>query len=335
MSPDRRVIAAAIAVPVLAVVVLVGVSVIGGDDERAAPETTTTTASAPQARIDDPWNDALAAAVAPIGESLPALAAGVDQWSTGGIDDAGLAALLDRVGPMIEAVAGDAAALPPHPDDPLAQPLVERSTELYVLSVDAHRAVLDLDDPDLRREHDRLGRRLRILGDRTFDRARERTAAPVDPGPNVDLVLPSEVPDWTRLELAAGPPLEATDPNVTDEEPLARTDERANQAADDWLEAVEALDVPTVDGVLGAFGDPGQLGALARAAVSAAEELRTIPVPAGDRGRADRVGLGWLLRADGARAAQLADLSGREATLTLAERILAVGADRVFDPAVG
>lgn len=318
-------------VPVLAVLVVVGVSVGGGDDGPPAASTTSTvTPVAPDPEIDDAWNERLAAVVGPIGDPLVELASEVDRWANGELDDPGLAEVLDRVEPAIRAVADGTRALDEHPGDPLALPLVQRSMELYTTSVDAHRAALALDDADLRRELDRLGRRLRILADRTFDRARERTSAPVDPGPNVELVLPAEVPEWTRLELAAGPPLEPSDTNVDDETPLAREDDRATQAEEPWLTAVEELDVPTVGDIRSAAGDAEALGQHARTLVDAVESLRTVAVPDGDRGRADRVALGWLVRADAARAGQLAAISGAAETQQLADRLLEISDDAAF-----
>jgi hypothetical protein len=333
---DRRVIFAGVGIPIAALAVAVAASVGGGDDPVAAPTATVSTAldgpdtTVPPATVDEEWNEALVAALEPLGGVLVELASSVDAWSQGGLGDDELGLVVDRARPVVASVREGAAAIERHPDDPLARPLIEQMAELYVASVDAHGSALTADGA-LRGQYDLLGRRLRILADRVFDRARERTSAPVDPGPDITLVLPAEVPDWERLEVAAGPPLEGTDPNRSGELPREREDERSSQEEVTWLDDVEALAAPTVGEVRAAFGDVERLGDLARRLVGAAEGLRDVPVPDDDRGRADRVALGWLIRADGARAAQLAALDDRRPGL--ADAVLAVSDDPVFAPA--
>ena len=319
---DRRVIAGAVAVPLVALAVVVAVAAGGGSGDGSAP--TTSQVTGPAASVDEAWNDALAGAFAPLRGSLVELASSAEAHSAGELDDAGLGAVLDRLEPVVASVHDAVGDLEPHRVDSLAGPLVTATAELYVLAVDAHRASLAVDG-GAAVQYDRLGRRLRILGDRIFDRARERTSTPVDPGPDVRLVRPAEVPAWERLELAAGPPLEPTDRNRSDEAPLARQDRRATQPEAAWRARVERLDVPAAE-VRGAAGDPGALAEVARKLVGAAEALRHEPVPDGDRGRADRLALGWLVRADAARAAQLAVLAPTPAGAgaRLGERLLAL-----------
>ena len=325
---DRRVIAGAVAVPLVALAVVVAVAAGGGGGD--APEAVTTTAvTARPASVDEAWNAELGDAFAPLRDALVELASSVDAHSTGELDDAGLASVLDRLAPVLSSVRDTVHALEPHRVDTLAGPLVATTAELYVLAVDAHRASLAVDG-GAAVQYDRLGRRLRILGDRIFDRARERTSTPVDPGPDVRLVRPAEVPDWERLELAAGPPLEPTDRNRPDDAPLAREDRRATQPAAAWRARVGRLDVPGAPDVRRVADDPAALAALARQLVQAAEALRDEPVPDGDRGRADRLALGWLVRADAARAAQLAALAPSPPA-DLAERLLVLGEE----PALG
>jgi hypothetical protein len=327
--PDRRVIALGLGLPAAILVAIVLVAVLGGagdedgpDADQVAPTTTAVDA------VDRAWDRAVADAFEPLVEVLPSYARAVDEWSNGDRTGADLAALLDDVEPVVADVARSAEALPAHRRDDLAQPLVADAADLYVQAVAAHRAALAAAREDLARQWDHLGRRLRILGDRTFDRARERTSAPVDPGEGVELRLPAEVPDFDRLELAVGPPLEPTDTNVADAVPRLRSDDRPSQALAAWEDAVEGLDAPRVADVEAARGDVDALAALARRLVAAAEALRDEPVPEGDRGRADRLALGWLVLADAARAAQLADLGG--AGGDVAEQLLRVARDPSF-----
>lgn len=312
---DRRVIALAVGVPLTVLVLMVGLSLRDGgqgqppDGDDTTSSTTAAGSEGPPPAIDEEWNDDLVTVVEPLGTVLTDLAATVDAWSTGAVDDEELDAVLDRVTPVVAAVRTAAGELAVHPQDPLARPLVVGMADLYGGAVEAHRFALATTG-DLRTQYDHLGRRLRILADRLFDRARERTAAPVDAGPDVSFVLPAEVPDWERLEIAAGPPLVAVDPNQSDELPLGREDERPSQGEPAWQRDLAAIGAPSVDDVQAAAGDVDALDRLARGLVAAAEALRTVPVPDGDRGRADRVALGWLVRADAARAAQLLALGG-------------------------
>lgn len=315
-----------VGIPLVALGLVVTVALWPGDDGAGGGASTTTAPPAtPEPRIDAAWNGDVAAAFQPLEDVLVELASSVDRRATGAASDAELAASLDRIRPHVVAVRDAVAELEPHPGDALAQPLVATSAELYVHAVDAHTASLEAGTPDLSRELDKLGRRLRILADRIFDRARERTSAPVDLGDDVRVVRPAEVPDWERLELAAGPPLERVDPNRPDELPLERRTDRLSQPEQDWLAVVRDLDAPTAADVRSAGGD--DLAPLARRLVAAAEALRDVPVPGGDRGRADRLALGWLLRADAARAAQVADIEPAVPGLEqLAASVLALSA---------
>lgn len=313
-SPAVRpgIVALGVGIPLAALALAVAVLVGGDGDDPAAPASTTTatttatSTAGPEARIDESWNRALEAAVRPLDGVLVELASTVDRHSTGAATAQELAATLERVRPVVMDVRDDVAELPAHPDDPLATSLVATTAQLYVHAVEAHTASLTAGAADVGDELDKLGRRLRILADRVFDRARERTSAPVELGDDVRLVRPAEVPDWERLELAAGPPLEPTDPNRPGDLPRERQERRRSQPVGDWSAAVEELDAPTAAAVRSAPVE--ELPGLARRLIAAAEALRDVAVPDGDRGRADRVALGWLLRADAARAAQLSEL---------------------------
>lgn len=304
-------IAGAVGVPILIVIVLLATSLLGSGDgdgnRRPAGSTATTQATV---AVDPAWDRSIAEVFRPLGAALPTYARAVDDWSNGDLSDAALASTLDEVEPVIGGVASNVTAIPPHRSEDRAGELVTGAAELYVHAVSAHRAALTAADDSVGAQWDRLGRRLRILGDRTFDRARELTTPPIDAGAGVELRLPAEVPDFDRLEMGVGPPLEPEDLSVADALPRAREADREAQPLADWQEAVEGLDAPTPDDVRSAVDDPDRLAGLARRLVTAAEELRDEPVPAGDRGRADRLATGWLVLADAARAGQLVLLAG-------------------------
>jgi len=265
------------------------------------------------------------AAFSPLTGALPELANAISEWGDGTLDDAGFTARLDAVEPVFDGTLERVQALDPHPAEALAVPLLLDTADLYVLAIEVHRAAVDETDPALRTSLDLLARRLRVLGDRSFDRSRDLTAGPLEVTPGIDLRQPVEIPEWRSLGLAAGPPLTEVSP-LSDELPLLRRDDRPSQSRDDFVEAVGGLDVPTTAEIAAAMtGDPAAAGALADRLTAAADGLRDMAVPAGDRQLVDRLGLGWLVLADAARAAQVAALTGSDPLATVADRLLDLG----------
>lgn len=330
-SPDRRVLLLGVGIPIAALVAVVAITVIDeGGEPRVAPPTSTTVADSPvEPAVDERWNAQLAELIEPLRGTLPTYVRDVESWSSGSLAAQELEQTLDRVDDALADVEAAAQALPAHPSDDLARPLVRDVAALYRLAVRAHRAALAAGDPDVVEQYDRLARRLRVLADRTFDRARERTAEAIETGEDVRLVLPAEVPDWSRFGLSAGPPLEDRDSDRPDELPLEREERRDAQPERDWRAQVDRLEVPTAAEVQAARTSADRLGELARRLIAAADALRGVPVPAGDRGRADRVAIGWLVLADAARAAQLDAITGTTAH-PLADRLLEVAAGPSF-----
>ena len=265
------------------------------------------------------------AAFDPLTGALPELANAISEWGEGTLDDAGFTARLDAVEPVFDGTLERVQALDRHPAEALAVPLLLDTAELYVLAIDVHRAAVAETDVALRASLDLLARRLRVLGDRSFDRSRDLTAGPLEVTPGIDLRRPVEIPEWRSLGLATGPPFTEVSP-LSDELPLLRLDERPSQSRDDFAEAVDALDVPTPAEIAAAMtGDPAAAGAIADRLTAAADALRDTAVPAGDRQLVDRLGLGWLVLADAARAAQVAALTASERLSTVADRLLDLG----------
>jgi hypothetical protein len=180
-----------------------------------------------------------------------------------------------------------------------------------------------------RTQLDLLARRVRLLGDRIFDRGQ----ALIDPhlhDPStpsaVDIRKPEEVPDWVAEGLAAGPPLDAAPPPKSSQ-PQLRQATRPQQPRADWLKAVAAAAAPSADDVRAAIaaGDPARLADLATRLVAATEKLRNVPDPKGDREESARLRLSLLVEADAARAAQLAAVIDAPALSDIARDILAAG----------
>lgn len=197
--------------------------------------------------------------------------------------------------------------LPEFPYDDRVDDLYLDAAVLYAQTVEVYQAMVDTpeSEPAVRVQLDRLARRVRILGDRVFDRGRELVKPRLHqaPSPDVDMRLPDEVPDWVQEGIAPGPPLAPTEPPPPDGEPRLRAPERPAQARDDWLAAVRTLDLPTHDEIRTAELDA--LPALADRLIDGAEELRQTPDPDGDRELSARVRLSLLIDADAARARQM------------------------------
>jgi hypothetical protein len=181
-----------------------------------------------------------------------------------------------------------------------AKTLYLASAQLYVAYEEALVEAVDMEPGALRDQVVLLAHRVRELADRVFDRGHHL----VDPDfgadqPDVDINLPAEVPDWEAEGMAAGPPLDG-EPGPRASIPPLREETRPTQPEVDWLAAVDAAGAPD------ALDLDGDLAAQARAYVDAADQLRDEPdpdVPDG-RERSAILRLGWLIKADAARAAQ-------------------------------
>ena len=202
------------------------------------------------------------------------------------------------------------------PYDERVDDMYRDAADMYLQTVRVYQAMITTPPGDVRTQHDLLARRVRILGDRVFDRAREliKPTLHEEANPDVDIRLPEEVPNWVEEGIAPGPPLDDPPPAPSGE-PTLRRPTRPQQPRDDWLAALEALDLPPA--LL-----TGDLRANARALIAAAEQLRTIPDPEGDREEGARIRLSLLIEADAARAGQL--------ELNEVARRLAIIADRLW-----
>jgi hypothetical protein len=198
---------------------------------------------------------------------------------------------------------GSSAGLP---GNPIPKDLYLRSALLYAEALRALEAALGTQGA-LRSELVRQARRLKLLSDRVYDRG---TAA-ADPelasgGPDVDLRLPEEVPDWEAEGLAAAPPLAPAPPGPPPEEPPIRQD-RPSQPFPAWMEDITPI-VDTVQAQAGRFpvlSRSPSLRTARRAAaeiMAAAEAARAVPDPEGMREPAALLRLAMLVDAEAAYA---------------------------------
>jgi hypothetical protein len=209
----------------------------------------------------------------------------------------------------VETVRDAVAALPPFGRDARVAPLYRYSSLLYVEYVHLLQAALATTDVPLRDQLELAARRVRILGDRIFDRGQTRLEPFLheEPNPDVIIQLPPEVPDWVADGMAAGPPLDDPPPPRA-ETPALREENRPTQARPAWAAAVAraaaqaSLDLTTAI----ESADPIRLRDVARRFDAVVRALAPVPDPAGAHGREDaaQVRLALLVYAEAARAAQ-------------------------------
>ena len=227
---------------------------------------------------------------------------------------------------------------------PEVSDLYGASARLYLELARVYEVALTSDPlgDDVRGELTRLADRLRLLADRTFDRARALLVPHLDmpTSEDVEVRLPDEVPDWAAEGLAPGSPLEDTEP-AAPTGPRIREADRPEQSFKEWLSVVEAQRL--TNGLQLAemmeSGDTALLRDEARRLVTAAEHLRGVPDPkGGGRELSARLRLTLLVHADAARltqaAAFIADPGQADAARSIARRVAAAG-DMVWPRAAG
>jgi hypothetical protein len=312
----------AIAVVVAALLLTVGLIVIiapdgGGDDGDGssattdAPnvfETTTTLDDEQQATRDavDEWQAGVDSALLPLQELAGRYVTDVQSWRDGAVDDDTLRFSLGEYKTDVTATRINVEALEPLEAAPAAHASYVALGALYDAAIDTSTAAIDIPAGPLRDETVKLAQRLRILGDRFYERATRavdaaalRTAEPV---------VEDLVPDWTAEELAPAEPLTSGAPPPATIDPA----EGGTQPRDAWVEAVAGTGAPTAAEVFDAVrdGDVAALGDLARRLDDAATQLRVLPDPDTPDGveESARVRLGLLSLAEVARLAHVAAL---------------------------
>lgn len=284
------------------------------EEERAAAEEWETEAAAAFGGID-------------LTEKVVDMVEGAREWLAGERPTeqfrSELAALENRFADIEARLRG----LREFPYDDRVDDLYLDAAALYAQTVEVYQAMIETpeSEPAVRVQLDRLARRVRILGDRVFDRGRELVKPRLHetPRPDVDIRLPDEVPDWVQEGIAPGPPLAPTEPPPPDGEPRLRVPNPPTQDRDGWLRAVRSLDLPTHDDIRTAELDA--LPALADRLTDGAEALRQTPDPDGNRELSARIRLSLLIDADAARARQM----GLD---SVADSLLAVSKDLWDEP---
>ena len=274
-------------------------------------DATTTTVSRVviERRAATEWSDRAQEAYKPLQLTGLQLPERVRAWQAGERSDAELQGDLTIAQQEVTTVRDAVLDLPPFELDPRVAPLYQWSTRIYVEYVRSLEAAQAKPPGPLRDQIVLLARRLRVLGDRVFDRGQARLAPYLHEAPNPDVViqLPPEVPDWTADGLAAGPPLDDP-PGPPASEPALREKERPTQPRTAWAAAVVAAGVPTRAELADALAANNQvrLRALAVRCVTIARDLGAVADPAGRHGRDDaaQARLAVLVLGEAARAGQ-------------------------------
>lgn len=322
MKQALAVVGAAVALTVAAIL---GVAALASSDDggEGVPFSfSTTTTLSPEQRAARDWDERAASALQPLSDLVEAYASDTRGWTEGTVPTEQLRASLATWASDVSAARSALADVGPLPSAPLASAGYDASAALYGSAIGVSTAALDVPEGPVRDQVVLLAQRLRLLADRVFDRGRGAVALVVEPEPlpGVELRLPEEVPNWPAEQLAVGPPLDAPAPEPEETFPQ-REEERPTQPRADWVAAVAAAGAPSLDEVRAAVatGDASALADVARRSEAAAVSLRSVPDPASEGGREEsaRVRLGFLVRADAARAAQAATLvpTGPAATL--------------------
>lgn len=307
-------------------------------DDAGSPELTTTTISGEQAA----WQDRLVEIFTPIAQRLQTLLNADREWVAGTVSGVDVAALIDQQLPDFEQAVEDAAADLGPIDAARADVYALSAAQLYLefLRIEAD-AVVRPESP-LRDQIHLLGRRVRTLADRAFDRAQ----LAVDPSPfdeeNPDIVVtPADpIPNWVALHAAPGPPLEIGLAPAPQGPPASDVPATADHL-EVWLRAIGRVELPPA-GALASSLASGDLAALRGDAVrltAATAEATTLATAAGHHQRAVGFVLTLLIETEAFRMAEAALLSvdGNPADDPLARSVrhLALIADALWEPTLG
>jgi hypothetical protein len=289
-------------------------------------DTTTATTSrvVTERRDATEWSARAAAAYKPLRLTGVELPERVRAWQAGERSAEELRADLDTAQREVTSVRDRVAALPPFARDARVLPLYRWSSRIYVEYVNALQAALGQppDQVALRDQLVLLGRRLRILGDRIFDRGQARLAPFLheQPNPDVEIRLPPEVPDWVADGLAAGQPWD-NPPGPPADTPALRDEDRPTQPRSSWAAAVRGAAIPTTAELIVAIesADLSVQSTLANRFADLARSLGTVADPAGRHGREDaaQLRLALLVYGEAARASEagLVDMAKRLADI--------------------
>lgn len=260
------------------------------------------------------------------------------EWQTGTATAATVASRVDLVLPEFQATADALAKREPFAAAPRALDDYRKAVALYVQSARIAKAAAALPRGPLQDQVRLSSVRARHLGDRVYDQA-DVELAPYLPATDalegVEFEKLPEVPEWSSLGLAAGPPLDETPATG---EPRKYVEDPPQQSFESWKRDVEDADVPSASEVAAAItsGSAHELKSLSQKLTRASDELVGIDVPRREQVVATRVQLALLIDAEGTRLAQAATLApGAAQQLRAVARSLVLIGDGLWDPRLG
>jgi hypothetical protein len=318
-------------------IALVALGASGGGPK--SPASTTTTTQRPLSKEATAWLQRLDDAFRPVADRLPELVQSAQSWAAGTTPPDRFGEDLRRIAPEFVKARAAVAAVPPLKEATTARDLFAASARLYVEYSQVYLGAVEPGAEGLKDQADLSARRLRVLGDRIYDRARHQVDPSRDEPPvgDVEVRLAEEVPDWAAEGLAAGPPL-ADPPPPPPAEPPARQASRPTQSEKKWLSQVRGAGIPSAArlGDASRAGDAAALRSLADRFSVVSVALKKVPDPPQGRDRAAVVRLRLLVYGEAARVAQAAAVvvespaAGRR--WAESARRLAVIADGLADP---
>jgi hypothetical protein len=261
------------------------------------------------------WYRGVLADLRPLQSTLLGALSAASGWAAGS-ESAGMARHEFAVDlPKLERVDRALGKLPPLPGHSTARADYASAIGLYVAALEVDEAATEVTPGALQTQLQHAGDRIRELGDNVFDQGTAELAPLI--GSNLagdDVTAAAHLPDWSALGLAPRAPLasswRAASPAATGSQPRAK-----------WAAEVTMDGAPTQAGVRSAVGAQRRPATLAQMAVrlgAADAFVRSIPGPAGDVRRSNRLRLGLLVDAEAVMAAEASHLSAGAASHALA-----------------
>ena len=321
------------------VVALVGGVVAGVLAGGSSPHRAQLPPSAPPSATSQAqkWVTALGQDLDPISGSLVGLLQSAQSWAGGTSSASALSAQIVGAMPSFDQTLGDVANQQPLPAAPTAKPVAADAIDLYLAALRLEQAATGLPAGALRHQLQQSFERIRELGDRVYDLATTLATGPPPPSTATNTnIRPADVPDWTALGLAAGPPLDSPPAPAAKTPPTFQVT-RPQQSIAGWVAAVDRSGVPAASterqDILST--DDGTLRQLADQAQAALNELDATADPDLDRNAGTQTRLDLLVTEEAARAAEASGLVSlptvAKSSLEDVAQILAEIADQLWN----
>jgi hypothetical protein len=241
----------------------------------------------------------------PLQSTLPGALNAASGWAAGSESAAAARHEFALDLPKLERVHLMLAKLAPLPGHSIARADYASAIGLYIASLEVDDAATELTPGALQSQLQHSQERIRELGDNVFDQGTAELAPLI--GSNLagdDVTAAAHLPDWSALGLAPQPPLASSWRAESSASP-------GSQARAKWATEVTMDGAPTQAGVRAALAGhqgPAQLAQMAVALGAADAFVSSIPGPAGDAQRSNRLRLGLLVDAEAVMAAESAHL---------------------------